>query len=219
MDALECINTRMSVRKFKPDPVPQELLNQVIETALRSPSYKNSQPWEVTVVTGEKKDELARVLVDLVEKNVTAAPDIPHPESWPSEQGARIKDHIAKRCEKIGLNLRDPEQRQKALLDNFRFFGAPAVIFLYQNGSLSKWSIFDMGIFAQSLMLAAHAAGLGTVPQALLTNYPVETKEFLGIKQSKRLVLGISIGYCDLADKANSYLSSRVDVNSAATFL
>ena len=219
MDALECINTRMSIRKFKPDPVPQELLNHVIEAALRSPSYKNSQPWEVTVVTGEKKDKLAQMLVDLVEKESDPSPDIPHPEFWPPEQEARIKDHISKRCESIGLNLRNPEERQEALLDNFRFFDAPAVIFLYQDNSLSQWSLFDMGLFAQTLMLAAHALGLGTVPQALLTNYPVETKNFLGIEQSKRLVLGISIGYPDLNDKSNGYFSSRVDVSTVATFL
>ena len=219
MDALECINTRMSVRKFKSAPVPQDLLKHVLAAALRSPSYKNTQPWEVIVVTGEKKDQLSGILVDLVEKDVKAAPDIPHPESWPPEVEMRLKDHVAKRCAKIGLDLRNPVQRQEAFLNNFRFFGAPAVIFLYQDGSLSEWSIFDMGIFSQTLMLAAHACGLGTVPQALLTNYAQNTKEFLGIPRTKKLVLGISIGYPDLSDKANSYFSQRVDVNAIATFV
>jgi nitroreductase len=219
MDAFECIHTRMSVRKFNSEPVPKELLTKVMEAALRSPSYKNSQPWEVAVVTGNKKDLLAELLVNLVQEGVKAAPDLPHPELWPPEQEARINDHSVKRCEKIGLDLNDPAQRREAKLDNFRFFGAPAVIFLYQDASLSEWSIFDMGIFSQTLMLAAHAMGLGTVPQALLTNYPCQTKGLLGIPQSKRLILGISIGYPDLSHKVNSYLSSRVDVNSVATFL
>lgn len=209
----------MSVRRFRPDPVPQDLLKHVLATALRSPSYKNTQPWEVIVVTGEKKVQLAEMLVNMVKNDIKAAPDIPHPESWPPEQEALMKDHIAKRCAKVGLDLKDPEQRQEALLNNFRFFGAPAVMFFYQDSSLSLWSIFDMGLFCQTFMLAAHACGLGTVPQALLTNYAQKTKEFLGIAQTKRLVLGISIGYPDLSDKANSYFSQRVDVDRIADFV
>ena len=52
---LICIKTRMSIRKFKPDTVPVETLLNVIDTAKWSPSYKNSQPWEVTIVSGNKK--------------------------------------------------------------------------------------------------------------------------------------------------------------------
>ena len=70
-----------------------------------------------------------------------------------------------------------------------------------------------MGLFAQSLMLAANAHGIGTVPQAFLTDYPATVKQLLQIPDSKRLVLGISIGYPDMEDKANSYKSQRVDVS------
>jgi nitroreductase len=55
MDAIECIKTRMSIRKFKPDIVPLETLMNVIDAAKWSPSYKNSPPWEVVIVSGEKK--------------------------------------------------------------------------------------------------------------------------------------------------------------------
>jgi nitroreductase len=55
MDAIECIKTRMSIRKFKPDIVPLETLMNAIDAAKWSPSYKNSQPWEVVIVSGEKK--------------------------------------------------------------------------------------------------------------------------------------------------------------------
>lgn len=55
MDAIECIKTRMSIRKFKTDPVPLEILIKVIDAARWSPSYKNSQPWEVIIISGDKK--------------------------------------------------------------------------------------------------------------------------------------------------------------------
>ncbi len=37
---------RMSIRQFKPEPVPKEILMEIIDIAKWSPSYKNSQPWE-----------------------------------------------------------------------------------------------------------------------------------------------------------------------------
>jgi nitroreductase len=62
-------------------------------------------------------------------------------------------------------------------------------------------------------MLAAYAHGIGTVPQAFLTDYSAKIKDFLGIADSKRLVLGISLGYPDINDRANSYRSSRVETD------
>ncbi len=91
MDAVECIKSRMSIRKFKPEPVPKEVLMNVFDTARWSPSYKNTQPWEAVIVSGAKKDELSKQLVDIFEKGEKPKPDIPEPESWPSHIDMRIK--------------------------------------------------------------------------------------------------------------------------------
>ena len=214
MDALECIKTRMSIRKFKPEPVPADILTKVIDTAKWSPSYKNSQPWEVVIVSGKKKEELTELLIALLEKNSPPSPDIPEPVSWPPVIDARISALIRKRSELTGKDLNAPEVKKKAKIANFRFYGAPHGIFLFQDASLPEWSLFDIGLFAQSLMLAAHAYGLGTVPQAFLTDFAREAKEFLGISQSKRLVLGISTGYPDLASEANLHRTDRVETDS-----
>lgn len=213
MDALECIRTRMSIRKFRDNPVPGDMLMEIINTALRSPSYKNSQPWEAVIVSGEKKKELSNMLVELLEKGILPEPDIPAPVSWPAEIEMRINEHLKRRGEKLGIDLTDPGLTKKAKEANFRFYGAPHAIFLFQDSSLSVWSILDMGMFAQSLMLAAHAKGIGTVPQAFLTDYSAGIKKFLNVPESKRLVLGMSIGYPDLTAKANTYRSSRVEAS------
>jgi nitroreductase len=219
MDAVECIKTRMSIRKFKPEPVPKEILMSVFDIAKWSPSYKNTQPWEAVIVSGAKKDELSKQLVEVFEKGEKPKPDIPEPESWPSHIDMRIQGLFRKRSEKFGIDFSDPEVGRRSKIANFRFYGAPHGIFLFQDASLPLWSLFDIGLFAQSLMLAAHANGLGTVPQAFLTDYAHVVKEFLGIPQSKRLVLGISIGYPDLADKANSFRTDRVDVNEIVKWI
>jgi len=211
MDTIECIQTRMSIRKFKPEPVAEELLLKVIETAQCSPSYKNSQPWEVVIVSGEKKDALSKTLIDLLERGVKPDPDLPEPGLWPEELDKRIRDLLKRRSEKFGIDLSSPDIIKRSKIANFRFYGAPHAIFLFQDSSLSLWSILDIGMFAQSLMLTAHAMGLGTVPQAFLIDYSKDVRRFLQMGDSKRLILGISIGYPDLADKANSFKTTRVD--------
>ena len=211
MDAIECIKTRMSIRKFRPEPVPADILTKIIDTAKWSPSYKNSQPWEAVIVSGKKKEELTELLIALLEKNAPPSPDIPEPVSWPPVINERISALIKKRSELTGKDLNAPEVKKKAKIANFRFYGAPHGIFLFQDASLPEWSLFDIGLFAQSLMLAAHACGLGTVPQAFLTDFARETKEFLGIPESKRLVLGISTGYPDLESEANRHRTDRVE--------
>ena len=211
MDAIECIKTRMSIRKFTADPVPVGVLREIIDTAKWSPSYKNSQPWEVIIVTGEKKEALSKFLIDLIERNENPTPDLPEPRSWPADIELRISALMKKRSEITGKDLNSPEVRKQSKIANFEFYGAPHGIFLVQDSSLTPWSIFDMGLFAQTFMLAAHAHGLGTVPQAFLTDYARQIKQFLGISESKRIVLGISIGYPDLTSPSNSLRTDRVN--------
>ncbi len=211
MEAIECIKTRKSIRKFRHDPVPKNILTEIINTAQWSPSYKNSQPWEVVIVSGKKKEELSNLLVRLLEEGKTPEPDIPEAASWPPDIEERINEHMKKRGALLGIDLNSPEIKKKFKAANFRFYGAPHGIFLFHDSSLNEWSIFDTGLFAQSLMLAAHAHGLGAVPQAFLTDYSLEVKQFLGIPDSKRLVLGISIGYPDTENIINAYRTTRVE--------
>ena len=51
MDALECIHTRRSTRKFLDKPVPEDIITQLLEAAMTAPSGHNSQPWHFVVVT------------------------------------------------------------------------------------------------------------------------------------------------------------------------
>jgi nitroreductase len=219
MDAIECIKTRMSIRKFKPEPVPEEVLLEVINVAKWSPSYKNTQPWEAVILSGDKKESLSKMLIGLLEGGVEARPDLEAPTSWPAAEGARI-DHLFKtRAAATGVDLSDPANVKKGKKANFRFYGAPHAIYLFQDASLTLWSLFDMGLFAQSIMLAAHANGLGTVPQAFVTDYAQDVKEFLSIPDTKRLVLGLSIGYPDMESPVNAFRTDRAETDEIAKWI
>jgi len=218
MDALTCIRERMSIRAFEKRPVDRGVLREIIDTARWSPSYKNSQPWEVIVLSGARKEQLSSLLLDLLEKGTPPCPDLPAPASWPNREQTQIDRLYALRKEATGLDLNDPKIILAAKKANFKFYGAPHAIYLYQDASLSSWSLFDLGLFAQSLMLAAHARGLGTVPQAFATDYSRQVKEFLGIPDSKRLVLGLSIGYPDLSSPANQLRTQRQPAEEFVTW-
>lgn len=221
MDAIECILARRSVRKFLSDRVPKEKLMEVVETALRSPSYKNSQPWELVIVSGPKKEELTNLLTALIEKNTPIAPDIPEPVLWPADIEERMKESARRRAEAMGHDRKAPapDALKRAKLSNSRFYGAPHGLFFHQDASLSQWSIFDMGAFAQTLMLAANAKGLATVPQAYLCDYSSQVKDFLGIPAKNRLVLGMSIGYADLSDKGAAFRTIRRNADEMARWV
>ena len=219
METIECIKTRQSIRKFKQDPVARETIMDLLETARWSPSYKNSQPWEIVILSGKSKEAVTKLMNRLLEAKTAPSPDIPAPTSWPKAEQGRIDQLMAKRLAATGINLNDPEVIKQSKLANFNFYGAPHGIYLFQDNSLSPWSLLDLGLFAQSLMLTAHDMGLATVPQAFATDYAKQVKELLHIAPTKRLVLGLSIGYPDLESPVNSIKTDRDDLQEITSWL
>jgi nitroreductase len=219
MDAESCLQGRRSIRAFKPEPVPRALLREVFDLARWSPSYKNSQPWEVLILSGARKEALSREMLRLLASGAPATPDLAAPTIWPPAEEAKINELYRSRQETTGIDLREPNVVRKAKKANFSFYGAPHAVYLFQEKSLSLWSLFDLGLFAQNLMLAAHAKGLGTVPQAFAVDYAREIKEFLGIPASKRLVLGLSLGYPNPQSSLNQLRTARAPVEDFVRWL
>jgi len=212
MELIEGIETRRSIRAFKPEPVPKDLIERILAVAGKSPSYSNTQPWEVVVATGDKKDELRQILCGLVKSDAAPNPDLPSPQSWPPEIEKRSREHSARRFKVVGIERENTEQRREMRLRNFEFYGAPCVLFLFVDNTLTSWSIFDMGLFAQNIILAAHSLGISSCLQAVVTNYPDAIRECLSVPETKKLVIGISMGYPDLEARLNAYHSTRIEM-------
>lgn len=213
MEILEGIKTRRSIRGFKSDPITRELMEKILQAASSSPSYTNTQPWEVVVVSGKKKNELGRKLLELATVGAPTSSDLPMPKTWPSALEERSQKHGARRLNALGVARQDKEGREKLRLMNFEFYGAPCAVFLFIDGSLGEWSIYDMGLFTQDLILAAHSLGVGSCLQASVTNYALEIKKFFDIAKSKKLVICISLGYPDEKAKLNAYRSLKQEPN------
>ncbi len=209
MEILEGIKTRRSIRGFKPEPITKDVMDKILEAVSHTPSYTNTQPWEVVVVSGKKKDELGRKLVELAKAKAPTSRDLPTPKDWPPTLQERARQHGARRFSTLGVARDDEAGREKLRLMNYEFYGAPCAVFLFMDGSLGDWSTFDMGLFAQDLILAAHSLGVGSCLQASVTDYAREIKKFFGLAESKKLVICIALGYPDEKAKLNTYRSLR----------
>ena len=214
MELFEAMESRGSRRGFLSKKVEKATLDKILRATNSAPSYMNTQPWEVFVVTGEKKENLAKKLYELVSSGAPAAPDIPFPKAWPEAHDRRSKNLRMSRFKALGI---DPDKDQDKITaghwNNFKFFGAPAAIFIAMDKTLTPWSVFDCGAFVYGFLLAAHGEGLGACPQAQPTSYADAIRAELGIAGNLAIVLCISVGYPNLEMPVNQYRSQRRDIN------
>jgi len=219
MDTAEAIRQRRSIRAFRPDPVPQEILREIMELAIRAPSGSNMQSWEFTVVQGKKLEEIRQAFTE----RATQPPnfDFPMPPWRPSEPyDSRRRNVLIGLQQKKGIAREDKEKRRQFLLQGVRLWGARAAIYIYIDGALYKqgenfsvWPIFDCGMVAENIMLLATAYGLGTACLLQAASYPDVLRSVLGIPDSKLIVLGIAIGYPDWDDPVNEFRSERAPLD------
>lgn len=76
MEMLEHIKARRTIRKFKADPLPQDVLDQIYEAAMWAPSHGNAQPWDFAVIGPETRQKLLGLFKGKA-KELLADPDIP----------------------------------------------------------------------------------------------------------------------------------------------
>jgi len=209
LNVLEALQARHSTRAYKPPAVDRKTILQILTAANCAPSWANTQPWEFYVAAGKPLAHLRQRYLEHFEKGVPQSPDIPSPHSWPKEHKERILTLGAERFAAMGLAKEDKEARLEVFKNNFRFFNAPAVIFVCMNRELSLWSLYDLGSVSQSLMLAAQHYGLNTIPAVLMVGYPEIIRQELQIPDNLKIVIGIALGYGDPESSQNKYLTTR----------
>ena len=212
MKVTEALSARRSIRAFLQTPVERDKLTAVFEAAARTPSWANSQPWDVFVAAGETLQRIKDAYQENYANGVTAAPETPRPAAW-SEAAIRRREQLHPDM------LRDcgDAVMQFGKL-NQRMFNAPAVIYLCMDKVLSEWSLYDIGAYSQSLMLAAVQYGLGTIPAIQLTNYPEILHRELKIPDNLKVTIGIAIGYTDEQNGINNFISARDPIEQSVRF-
>jgi nitroreductase len=220
MDVMEALATRKSVRGFKPDPVPKEILREVLQVAGRAPSAVNSQPWEFFVLAG---DVIENIKLGNMEKARSGV--APNPEhmviGWPRDSVYRQRQvALAKQLfELMGIGVGDTERKMEWMLRGLRFFDAPAgIVIVVDQSIVERVPLLDIGAVMQSICLAALNHGLGTCIEDQAAMYPQVMRKFAGIPDSKRIVISIAIGYPDWDFPANRVKSAREPIDSITSW-
>lgn len=209
LSIVEAILSRKSVRVFRPDPVPPSVLRAALELARHAPSWSNTQPWEVAVITGQPLARVKEAFAEKFNAGVAPNPDIPWPR-FPDRYHQRSRENGLGIFSVLGISREDVDKKQHYNLGMQRFFEAPVGMVFYLESELGPWSILDLGIFIQTVMLAAVGHGLSTCPMAMVGRYPDVLREVLGIPATKRIFCGMALGYADDDAPVNQFVSGRV---------
>jgi nitroreductase len=223
MDIIEAINKRKSIRSFKPDAVPPDVLKKIVEGSLRSPSASNSQPWEFAVVSGAKLEEIKQACLDHAESN--ACFDLPillkYPEPWSSKRAAVMAGIL----DKLGIEREDKQKRFEWGLNTHRLWGAPSCIYImiersfyHAEDTTNVWNVFDCGLITQNILLLATAYGLGSIPAVQPVLYPDILRKILNLPDSKLMVLAIPLGYINSSNPVNQLHTMREPLDKVARF-
>lgn len=218
MDVTDALYSRYSTRAFKPDPVDKETITRILEAAIHAPSWANTQPWEIFVAGGDVLNRLRHAYLENFHKGVTGKSDLPRPQQWPPALQRRMEELVAEHYKTAGIERDDKARRQAIFEANYRFFGAPVVIYLCMDRTLTPWSIFDIGILAQSIMLVAQQHCLGSIPAVSLVSYPDLIRAELEIPDDLSIIFGIALGYSDVQHLQNKFRSPRRPIQEVVRY-
>lgn len=207
MNVSEAIARRVSIRAFKPDPVPGEVVRKILEAAAKAPSGGNLQPWRVYALAGEP--------LEAFKAQVAANPfgeepeyDVYPPNLWEPFRTRRFQNGEDLYAT-IGIPREDKPARLRQLARNGAFFGAPVGIFFCLDRKLGPPQWADLGMYMQNVMLLAVEQGLDTCPQEYWARYPKTIAEFLSLPEELMVFSGMALGWRDPDAPINTLVASR----------
>ena len=219
MEFSEAVRGRRSVRLFLPDPVPRDTITRIVDLARWAPSWGNTQPWEVVVADGGKAKHLAEAFEAEGKNGTPPRPDLAIPLDFPEVNKKRYMGLGKELLAFMGIARDDKPARVQHYLNMYRFFGAPAVIYLLIDGALNEpYACLDTGSIGTSICYAAVQEGLGTIYLAASMHFPDIVKSVLGIPGEKKVVIGIALGTPHPNAPASLFRSSRVPVEEILRF-
>ncbi len=213
MEFKEVVSKRHSVRNFKADEIPTSVLEDIVCTAERAPSWENSQPWNVYIATGETLQKIKNVWVGKYADKVKGSPDMPtgHRTNFSERSQKSMRDFMKAVAEYIG----DPEIKHFLNL-NEQLFNAPALVYLTLTKGHTEWPIYDLGGFGLALMLAAKDHGVDSIPAYEIVKFPAELRPLLSIPDDQEIIMGIALGYA-ADDSVNDFSSTRLPLADILT--
>jgi nitroreductase len=206
MDTLEAIRTRRSVRAFASQPVPREVVAELLEVSCWAPSARNRQNWRVTVADGPLAAALGARLAERTRARLADTPDSGPGEALPP--GSRdLYAQFDTAAAATGTTV-----RELVTVGSNALYSAPTVIVVTAPGGGSG----DADLFVTTLLLAAHAMGLG----ACWLGYPLAhadlIREMLDIPEGERPAAVVALSYPDEEAPVNRIRTGRLPMEEFA---
>ncbi|MDY6828120.1 MAG: nitroreductase [Pseudomonadota bacterium] len=219
MELPELMDSRYSVRRFKPEPIARPIIEDILTLAGRSASWCNTQPWQLHVTEGEATDRFRDALWEHVTSGNPPAPDIPFPTQYQGAHYARRKTCALQLYRSLGIKEGDRQASQMQTLENFKLFGAPHVVIVTCHESLGAYGALDCGLFVNGFLLAATHHGIGSIAQAALAAYSDFIHQHFAIPDEQRVLCAISFGHTDDAHPANQFRTERAPLDELVTWV
>ncbi|MFI9781104.1 nitroreductase [Streptomyces sp. NPDC051956] len=211
------LDDRSTCRQFLPDPVPRETVERLLQMAQRTPSWCNTQPWQLHITEGDATERLRTGLLAHVQSH-SDSPDFPFPAQYAGVYRERRRECGLQLYGSLGIAKGDQERTLRQLLRNFELFDAPHVAIITTEADLGVYGAVDCGLYINTFLLAAHSLGLAAAPQAALAAYSSFLRDHFGIPDNRRIVAGISFGHPDLNHPVNAFRTHREEPESAVTW-
>ncbi|MBB1109639.1 nitroreductase [Limosilactobacillus sp. pH52_RY] len=216
MELQDAINQRHSIRQFTDKPVEKKTITKIVELAQRAPSWVNSQPWQVYCAMGETLQKIKDAYheQDVAGKQGNSDLPVMSREDWASQTQANMKQWRSGIVHHFANFDVAHENMTNA---SITLYNSPVILYITIPKASPDWSIFDAGLFAENIMLAATAYGLGTIPTYNSVRFPTILHQTLGVPEDERFIVGISLGY-QAGTTINSYHSERRPVDEILHF-
>jgi nitroreductase len=214
------VQKRRSIRNFKKDRIPEEILRDILETARWSPSWGNTQSWELYVITGKALEAFKTANHQKIIDGAIPSPDIAAPQEWPDWMKRRYMGLGKSVLEVQNIARDDLEARARHNAAMFHLFDAPCLLVAVQDKTLSnEYALLDVGIILQTICLLAQEKGLGTCIVYASVGYPDVLRSIAKIPENKTIVMGVVLGYPDMDAPINRFERQRANIDDFTTWV
>jgi nitroreductase len=213
------LKERHSCRAFLPDPVPRPAIRRILQIAQRTATWCNTQAWQIVITEPAATERLRQTLYERSKSNEPSGSDVPWPREYRGVYLQRRRDSGFTLYKALGIARDDMDARNRQLLENFRFFGAPHVALITSDEALGPYGVVDCGAYVANFLLAAQSMGVATIAQAALARHSGFLRKYFRIGDDRLVVCGISFGYADKSHPANAFRIGRAPIDEAVTWV
>lgn len=220
IDIFQSILSRKSIRAFTDQHVDQKTIEEILKIAARSPSGTNIQPWQVIVLTGEMLQKVGQELSQLALSGVKGEREHHYyPRQWREPYLSRRKKIGLDLYKSLGIQKGDQDKILHQKARNFLFYGAPVGLLFTMDNDMEIGSWLDLGMFMQTVMLAARGFGLDTCAQAAFADYHEQIRALLSVPSERYIVCGMALGYRDISAPENNFETEREPIKNFVRFV